>query len=77
MSDDFEYDECWRWDATSRNALQLLPPLAVVPDITAPTSSHERLLIMHDGVEDGVIMQSEYLVAELSIDHTIWSPSCL
>jgi hypothetical protein len=55
----------------TRNALQSLPPLAVVPDITAPTSSPERRLIMHCGVEDGVRTQSKYLVAELSSDHKI------
>jgi hypothetical protein len=55
----------------TRNALQSLPPLAVVPDITAPKSSPERRFIMHDGVEDGVITQSESLVAELSSDRRI------
>jgi hypothetical protein len=55
----------------TRNALQSLPPLVVVPDITAPTSSPERRLIMYVGIKDGMITQSEYLVAELSSDHRI------
>jgi hypothetical protein len=42
----------------TRNALQSLPPLAVVPDIATLTSSPEWRFIMHDGVEDGVITPS-------------------
>ncbi len=54
-----------------RNAIQTIPSLAVVPHITAATSSSERWLIMRDGVEDDVITQSEYLFAKLVSDHKI------
>jgi hypothetical protein len=59
-----------------RNVLELIPPLSEVSHIAMPTSAPDSQLIMHksgveDGVEDGVITQSEYLVAKLASDHRI------
>jgi hypothetical protein len=59
-----------------RNVLESIPPLSEVSHIAMPTSAPESQLIMHesgveDGVEDGVITQSEYLVAKLASDHRI------
>jgi hypothetical protein len=82
-----EYYGCRRWDVTFRklctdlceakasskirNALQSIPPPAGVLHITAPTRSSERRLIMRDGVEDGVMTQTENLVARLASNRRI------
>ena len=54
-----------------KNALGSIPPLADVSHIASPKLRPESRLIMHDGVEVGMMTQSAYLAAKVASDHRI------
>ena len=53
------------------SALWSIPPLPDVSHIALPTLRPESRLIIRDGVEGGMITQSEYLIAKVASDHRI------